>query len=123
MVKKILFVCKFNRFRSKVAEAYFNKINKNKNIAVKSAGLFAGSYPLDSQQVKLAKKFGIKIKKKPRAMSAKLLSKINKIIIVADDVPKNLFLFKGKYLQEVTIWKIKDEFGKECNRCRHKEIL
>ena len=31
MIKKnILFVCKYNRFRSKVAEAYFNSLNKNK---------------------------------------------------------------------------------------------
>jgi len=28
---KIPFICKYNRFRSKIAEAYFNKINKNNN--------------------------------------------------------------------------------------------
>ncbi len=28
----IIFVCKYNRFRSRVAEAYFKKINKDKNI-------------------------------------------------------------------------------------------
>ena len=36
---KILFVCRHNRFRSKVAEAIFNKLNKNKEIQIESAGL------------------------------------------------------------------------------------
>jgi len=36
---KILFVCKHNRFRSKVAEAFFNKLKKNKKIKAESAGL------------------------------------------------------------------------------------
>ena len=39
MVKKILFVCKFNRFRSKVAEAYFKKINRNRRIKERRFGL------------------------------------------------------------------------------------
>ena len=39
----ILFVCKYNRFRSKIAEAYFNKINKNKLVSVKSAGIIRGN--------------------------------------------------------------------------------
>ena len=47
MTKSILFVCKYNRFRSRVAEAYFKKINKNKNISVKSAGIIKGNLPLD----------------------------------------------------------------------------
>ena len=35
---KILFVCKYNRFRSKVAEAMFNFYNSNKKNEAKSAG-------------------------------------------------------------------------------------
>jgi len=27
---EILFVCKYNLFRSKIAEAYFNKLNRDK---------------------------------------------------------------------------------------------
>jgi len=56
----ILFVCKWNRFRSKLAEAYFKKVNKNKKIKVKSAGLIKG-WPLSKNQIRLAEKFDIKI--------------------------------------------------------------
>ena len=42
---KILFVCKYNIFRSQAAEAYFNQIAKEKGLKHKaySAGVFANS--------------------------------------------------------------------------------
>lgn len=88
---KILFVCKYNRFRSRVAEAYFKKVNKNKNIMAESAGIIEGSYPLASEQVKIAKKFGIDIEGRPRALSSKLLREQDLVVIVADDVPESIF--------------------------------
>lgn len=87
----ILFICKYNRFRSQIAELYFNKINKNKSIRATSAGIIKGWYPLDVNEVRIAKKFGIKLNKKPKGVSTKLLRKIDKIIIVANDVPISLF--------------------------------
>jgi len=116
MVKKILFVCKYNRFRSKLAEAYFNRGNRNKNFRAESAGIFRGSYPLDSQQVRISKTQGLKIEGEPQGISIDLLKKTDIVVIVADDVPKSVFKFKGKYLQEVIVWKIKDEnYGNEKN--------
>ena len=38
-MKNILFVCKHNVFRSKIAEAYFKKVNQNREINAKSAGI------------------------------------------------------------------------------------
>ena len=38
----ILFVCKHNVFRSRVAEAYFKAINQNKNLKASSAGPIKG---------------------------------------------------------------------------------
>ena len=35
----IIFVCKWNRFRSKIAEAFFKKYNKNKDITCFSRGI------------------------------------------------------------------------------------
>jgi len=102
----ILFICKWNRFRSRLAEAYFNKINKNKNIIADSAGLFQGRYPLDSLQVKIGKEFNLDIDGKPKAVSAELLYKTDVIIIVADDVPKEPFQIDKK---EVITFGIKDE--------------
>ena len=103
----ILFICRHNRFRSKVAEAYFNKINKNKNVKVKSAGIFIGN-PLDKTQTIIAKKFGIKLKSKPQGISTKLLKWTGLIIVITDDFPKGLFNY-ANHKNKVIVWKIKDE--------------
>lgn len=105
--KKILFICKYNRFRSKVAEAFFKKFNKNKSYVASSAGLTPGSYPLDSAQVRVARKFGLHLKGKPRAITKNLLSQQNIVIIVADNVPAKV-LDNKKYGRTEYVWKIKD---------------
>jgi len=103
----ILFVCKFNRFRSRVAAAYFNKINKNKKIKARSAGLIRGS-PLDKLQIQTAKSLGINIKGKPLGISTKLLKWQDAIILVSDDVPPALFADNKKYGKKLIVWKIPD---------------
>ena len=105
--KSILFVCKYNRFRSRIAEAYFNKINKNKNYKAESAGVIEGFMPLDKNQVRIAKEFGLSISGKPRAMSMDLLKRQNMIIVVANDVPKSLFSYKW-YKNKVIKWGVRD---------------
>jgi len=111
---RILFVCKFNRFRSMVAEAYLNKIKRNRNVLVNSAGIIQGFLPLDKNQVKIAKEYGILIKGKPKAMSMEMLRKQDKIIIVANDIPKQIFIVpKGArkdypYGEKVMIWNVPD---------------
>jgi len=97
-------VCKHNRFRSQVAEAYFKKINRNKNIKAYSAGIFAGSFIAESTK-KVGKKLGMKINGKPKAMSEKLLKSIDLVVIVANDVPESLFEEKAK---KIMVWKIPD---------------
>ena len=104
----ILFICRHNRFRSKVAEAYFVKINKNKNLNVKSAGIFIGDSPLDKTQTRIAKNFGIKLKGQPQGISTKLLKWNDLIIVITDDFPKGLFNY-SHHKTKVVIWKIKDE--------------
>ena len=104
---KILFICKYNRFRSKIAEAYFNKINKNKKHKVKSGGIIIGSYPLDKEEIKVAREFGIKLRGRPKAVSSELLRWQDKIIIVADNVPKQIFKSR-KYKRDIVVWKIPD---------------
>lgn len=111
MKKKInlLFVCRYNRFRSRVAEVYFKKINKNKNISVKSAGLIQGR-SLDKTQVTMAssKKFELDIRGKPQGLSSKLMIWQNTTIIVADDVPPQVFDRNKEYGKKVIVWKISD---------------
>jgi len=115
---KILFVCKYNRFRSRIAEAYFNKINKNPKIKAESAGIIQGWLPLDKTEVEIAKEFDLDIIGKPRALSTELLRQQNKIVIAADNVPISIFekvmiadntpiSFASK--NNLIIWKIQDE--------------
>jgi protein-tyrosine-phosphatase len=103
----ILFVCRYNRFRSRIAEAYFKKINKNKNIKVKSAGLFKGS-PLSPETIKNAKRFGLNIVGRVNGLSSAVIKNQNIIVVVADDVPSQVFDKSRKMGKKVLLWNIKD---------------
>lgn len=108
---KILFVCKHNRFRSKFAEALFNKYNKNKKYVADSAGLIRGRYPLDKVQAEIGRKRGIILKGRPKGLSSELLFLQDKVIIVANDVPASIFIGrknKNKSVLKVEVWKIPD---------------
>ena len=105
---KILFVCKYNVFRSRTAEAYFKKINKNKKIRVASAGPINGSgHNCSENQLKALREEGIKFISRPKGLTLKMLLKQDLIIIVADDVPKSLFDNKN-IVKKVVQWKIPD---------------
>tara|TARA_Y100000310_G_scaffold77162_1_gene73728 strand:+ start:12731 stop:13177 length:447 start_codon:yes stop_codon:yes gene_type:complete len=115
-MKNILFICKHNVFRSKVAEAYFKKINKNKKINADGAGLIKANFlnktekKITNLQRKIAKEFGINIKEGSKSLNTTLLKKQDIIIIVANDVPKEIFNNKF-YLKpnlKLIAWKIKD---------------
>ena len=103
----ILFICKYNRFRSKIAEAFFNKLNKNKNHKAKSAGIIRGS-PISKEIIDSAKDFGIVIKSKPKGLTTKLLKWQDMAIIVGDDIPKQIFKDNKKYDKKLIVWKIPD---------------
>lgn len=109
----ILFVCKHNIFRSRIAETYFNKINKNKNIKASSAGIIPGIGLTRSQekvvktQTLVAKKFGINIFQKPKGLNVELLKKQDLIILVSNDIPIKIFNNKD-YIKKVIQWKIPD---------------
>ena len=110
---KILFICKYNRFRSQIAENYFRKINKNKSIRFSSAGVVIGN-PIPSSVKHIAKKLGFEIRGKPKGIKEDLLDGVDLFIIVADDVPESLFERKVKRLIR---WNISDVTNQEdlCN--------
>ena len=89
----ILFVCKHNRFRSVIAEAFFKKLNKDKKIKAKSAGVIVGN-PVGKGVRRVAKSLNLQIKTRPDHLSQKLLQWQNIIVIVADNVPHSLFANK-----------------------------
>jgi protein-tyrosine-phosphatase len=108
---KILFICKYNAFRSRIAEEYFKKINRNPKIKAISRGFIAGSNS-DAEQQKLAKDI-LRIditKRKSLPVTKKELIDADLIIVVANDIPKIMFNYKsGVLFRKVKIWKIKDE--------------
>lgn len=107
--KNILFVCKYNRFRSRIAKAYFDKIKKNENFKADSVGVIKGK-PVGKKEWMFAKKYGLDISGDTKGLSAEMLSKTDILIIVADDVPKTIFKLRGRYPMKVILWKIKDEY-------------
>lgn len=104
---KILFICKFNRFRSKIAESIFNNLNKNKNNKAISAGVIRGN-PIDKTQSTIAKNLGFPLSSKPKGLTSKMLAESDYHIIVADDVPRNLLKDSIKYKKKLLVWKIPD---------------
>jgi len=105
----ILFICKHNRFRSKVAEALFKKYAKEKRlrISVKSAGTFPDFLPVAKDVIKSLEEFGVKkINRKPQRINKELIKNSDLIVIVADNVKKkDLGDLRGK---KVVRWKISD---------------
>ncbi|OGJ13209.1 hypothetical protein A3K82_01380 [Candidatus Pacearchaeota archaeon RBG_19FT_COMBO_34_9] len=108
---KILFICKYNAFRSRIAEEYFNKINRNPKIKTISRGLIMGGNS-DKEQREISRKLlGINIAKRNSLPVKKSeLKEADLIIVAADDVPRIIFNYNNNILQrKVRIWKIKDE--------------
>ena len=104
----ILFICKYNRFRSKLAEAFFKKLNKNNKHKTKSAGIIKGN-PVSSNIKNYARHNGLKISGGPRTIDVPILKWQDIIIIVADDVPRSVFQEGVKfYGKQVRQWRIKD---------------
>lgn len=104
----ILFLCKFNKFRSQVAEAYFNQINKNKTFKASSAGfIIPFSKSLQEDQVRVAKQNGVKMKGKSKSLTSKMLKEADIAVIAADDIPRGMVVGK-KYNKKLIYWKIPD---------------
>ena len=104
---KILFICKFNRFRSQVAEGLFKKINKNKKHKAKSAGLIRGT-PLSKVVIDSAKDFDVELKHKPKGLTSDMLKWSDTQINVADDVPRGILKDSKKYGKKLEVWMIPD---------------
>jgi len=98
----ILFVCKHNKFRSQVAEAFFKKLNKNNKYKSKSAGIIHGRM-INKKLKDYTKKYGIKINSSPKSITTDMLRWADLIILVANNVPRSIFKDK-----KIKIWMIND---------------
>ena len=107
----IIFICKHNRFRSRVAEGYFKKIKKNKKIKISSAGLIKG-IPVSRNLISITKKLEFNVKGKTKGLDEKVLTNTDLIIITANDIPKSIF---KRFNKPVIVWKIKDAEQSDSN--------
>ena len=107
--EKVLFVCKYNVLRSKIGEAYLKKVRKD--IEVRSAGVIAGGSELYENEKRILKSEGFVFSIGSNCLSKSLIDWADKIIIVADNVPKKIFEDKNsENSKKVIVWEIKDSF-------------
>ena len=104
----VLFVCKYNVLRSKIAEAYLKKINRGVN--VRSAGIISGGIGLYDDEKRILKKVGLALSKTSTMLSKSLLDWADVIVIIANDIPKKMLLRKDSK-RNVEVWKVRDGFA------------
>lgn len=101
-IKRILFVCKYNRFRSKVSEEMFKELNKDKNIEVGSAASESDYIPVAKNVQKVLQELGYKpANPTPKKLTQELIDWADLIIVAADNV-------KVKTDKKIIYWKISD---------------
>lgn len=118
---KLLFVCKHNRFRSKVAEAIFNKQNKNKDIYSESRGFFMdGHRPYISENViKVMKEKGYSVGGTPKQADLNSINNYDLIVVAANNL--DIELLREKFKGKIIKWEIPDCDESEVDRI--KEII
>ena len=84
--KKVLFICKYNRFRSKIAEAYFRKVHPGNH--VRSRGIIQGKMNRHKKEIYLPKKLGLDIENKPIGIKYADLEWADLVVVTArNNVP------------------------------------
>ena len=111
---KIFFICRHNKFRSKVAEAIFNQLNKNKKIKAESAGIIGSEHKTPESVVKVLKEKGYIFRNRvARRVDSVKINDYDILIIVASNVEPEFF--KDSFNGKIIWWKISD--------CDEKDIL
>jgi len=105
ITEKILFVCKHNCFRSRIAEAYAKQYSHN----VSSGGIFAPGGKLLNIQETVIKKLNLKLSEQ-KPISLTELYNANVVVIVANDVPISLFKDERYGKKRLISWHIPDVF-------------
>jgi protein-tyrosine-phosphatase len=107
MKKKVMFICKYNMFRSKIAEAYFKKLHPGH--PVRSRGIIAGRTNRHAKEIYLPKKLGLNIQSKPNSIKYSDLEWADLIVVAANNVPAKLFHSK-RTNAKVIQWNIPDVY-------------
>lgn len=119
-MKRILFVCKHNIFRSRISEIFFNKFNKNREYTAMSAGLISwrkkdlkNDKGYEAEKKVAKEEFNINLKVKSKPITSKLLKKTDILIVVADDVPSKIFETEKSFSGRIITWRIRDVKSKD----------
>ena len=115
----ILFVCKWNCFRSKTAEAILKKLDVESRYTVKSAGIFPGHVTDDI--IEAGSHLGLDLSAEPKGLSHDLAKWADTIIIVANDVPREIFeVFEKENELTLLKWSFHDVNGTTVSK---REVL
>lgn len=115
-------MCKFNRYRSNIALALFNKYNKNRYLEARASGIIQGP-KISKKQKKIANEFGVNLKNKPKPLTEANYNWANLVIILGDDIPKELFdNIEGTH-RKVIVWKLKDVMQFDNNYHKKTKLL
>ncbi|MCR4326986.1 MAG: low molecular weight phosphatase family protein [Nanoarchaeota archaeon] len=116
---KILFVCKYNLGRSRMADFFFNNLTKKHS--AESAGAYThyykknygGEIPKGDQVIKLMNELGIDVtKKRVRQLNKKLVDSADMVIAIMSEKRANLDLPSYTRLsRKFKLWKIEDVSG------------
>ena len=103
---RILFICKHNIFRSRIAEEYAKRVT---NHIVSSAGLITSHNNMSDFQNKVCKQMGLNIPNESKPINVEELQKQDLVIIVANDISKTIFMNPIYNLSgKIKKWNIKD---------------
>lgn len=117
----VLFLCKYNRFRSKVAESLFNTLAKNSGDEARSAGIVSG-LPISDDIIRICAEEGCAISNPPQGLTHQLNMWADKIVIIEDRISPEIFNEeKTNDGKEILQWKIED-IAEDDHANRRKKI-
>jgi protein-tyrosine-phosphatase len=117
---KILFICRHNVFRSRVAEEYMKRISKHE---VSSGGLIKYSGNVHPIQAEVCKEFGLFLPNQSKTLSVENLKDQDLVIVVADDVPKELIIEWYVPKDKLRRWEINDVYPQNMNKEEARRII
>ena len=118
--KTVLFLCVHNSFRSQIAEAYFNKFSRERNLnwQAESAG-FLGAEKVNERAIVLMKEEGIDISnEKPKLMTEKMLSQADKIIVVCKECEELGLCLNLPQHKDIDYWRFENPAQLELDKAR-----
>lgn len=108
--KTVLFLCVHNTFRSQIAEAYFNKFAKERNLnwQAKSAG-FLEAEKVNEKAIILMAEEGIDISdKKPKLINDEMIKEAEKIIVVCKECEEQGLCLNLPQNKEIVYWRLEN---------------